>query len=384
MTAVIASPERAKQSLKQGEVFMDRKMTLLFVGLVSISLIVTGCGKKEEKKEEIVRPVKSVLVQGPQEYVRNYPGKTQASQRVEMSFRRVSGPLVELPIKEGDRVAKDQLIAKIDPRDYRIQYEESKAEYDKAESDYKRYLSLYEEDAVPLADLELYRAKRDVAKARLEDATASISDTELKAPFEGIIGERYVENFEKVKAQEPIVSLHDISQMEIVVDLPEGLVAVMGKQDDSYALSATFQEAPGKEYPLEVKEFAARADATTQTYRATLIMPQPEEILVLPGMSASVKTRMKPGAESKQVVIAIPSSSVFTGEDGKDKVWVVNPDDDTVQMRDVEVGGLFGVGKIRIESGITTGERVVTAGANSLREGMKVKLLDETSSKILD
>jgi len=354
--------------------------------LACFSFVISGCGKKKEEKKEIIRPVKTVLVQGPQEYVRNYPGKVQGSQRVEMSFRQVSGPLIELPVKEGDQVTKGQLLAKIDPRDYRIAYTKAKAEYDKAESDYNRYMALYEEDAVPLADLELNRANRDVAKSRLDDATAALKDTELKAPFEGLIGKRYVENFQEVMANQPIVNLQDISKVEVVIDLPEGLVALMGKEekDDPYELFATFDTAPDKKYPLKLKEFAAKADPTTQTYRATFIMDQPKDIAVLPGMTSTVRAEMKPGAESDLAVIALPSSAVFTEADGGSYVWIVDPENNTVHARKVELGGLFGKNSIQTKSGVKMGDRVVTAGVNTLREGMKVHLIDESSAKIVD
>jgi len=350
---------------------------------VGASLLLAGCGTKEEVKE-VVRPVKSVVVGGTEDYVRNFPGKVQGVQRVELSFRQVSGPLVELPVKEGDEVEEGALLAKMDPRDYRITYTEAKAEYDKAESDYKRYVALYEEDAVPLADLELQRARRDVARSKLDDATAALTDTELTAPCKGVIGKRFVENFEKVQPMQPIVSLDDISKVEVVIDLPEALVARMDADDDGPELYATFETAPGKEYPLKLKEFATRADPTTQTYRATLIMDQPAEITVLPGMTATVRTRMKPGAERKEPVISVPSAAVFDGEDGKSYVWVVDPETRTVHARQVEAGGLFGESSIRILSGIAKGDRVVTAGANTLREGMKVRLIDQTQTKIVE
>ena len=76
-----------------------------------------GCGEKQEEAEPVVRPVKTVVVGEAFMGTRSFPGRIEASERVEMSFR-VSGPLVELPIDRGQDVKKGQLLARIDPRDF--------------------------------------------------------------------------------------------------------------------------------------------------------------------------------------------------------------------------------------------------------------------------
>lgn len=353
---------------------ITRSSIILF--LITGIVFLNGCGRKKVAEEsQIARPVKTIVIQGAGGLTRTYPGKVQGTQRVNLSFR-VSGPLIELPIKEGDTVKKAQLLARIDPRDFDVMREKARAEYEKAEADFKRYLALYEDDAVPLADLDLYRANRDVAKAQLDKASDALNDTYLKAPFDGIIGEKFVENYEYVRAKQDILSMNDVSKVEIVVDMPEGVIA-SAKEGIDMKLEVSFDAAPGREFPVKVKEVSTQADPETQTYKVTVIMPQPEGVNILPGMTASLRTHISP-EDLKEVsgkeMMTIPATAVFPDDAGKSFVWVVDPKDLTVHKREVKVGAITGTAGIQIMGGLSAGERIVVSGVNQLHEGMKVKL----------
>jgi len=169
-----------------------------------------GCGQEvEQSAPSVVRPVKTMVIGGSLAGRLSFPGRVQGARRVELSFR-VRGRLAELPILEGQNVNEGDLIGRLDPTDYQIAVQEAQATYIRAAADFERYQRLYEKDAVPLSDLDRFRAQRDVAKARLDQAQTNLRYTSLRAPFGGRLGEKYVENFEDVRANQPIVSLHDI------------------------------------------------------------------------------------------------------------------------------------------------------------------------------
>ncbi|MGH7892836.1 MAG: efflux RND transporter periplasmic adaptor subunit, partial [Thermodesulfobacteriota bacterium] len=264
---------------------MRRSTSDLSFRIIAAALILFlgSCGgeEKDETQVQVVRPVKTMILGGEQGTGRSFPGKVQGSQRVNLSFR-VQGPLIEFPVNEGDEVTKGQLLARLDPRDYQIAHDEAYAQYVEAQADYKRYKDLYERNAVPVADLDVRRAKRDTAQARLDYAKANIDYTYLKAPFGGYVGAKFVQNYQEVRPFDNILSLQDLSKVEIVIDLPENILAST-KQGDVVQLYATFQSAPDESFPLVIKEVSAQADPRTQTYRATLSMDQPETIRVLPG-----------------------------------------------------------------------------------------------------
>jgi RND family efflux transporter MFP subunit len=183
-----------------------------------------------------------------------------------------------------------------------------------------------------------------------------------------------------VQAQQEIVDLNDTSTVEVKMNAAENLVAMIReyRTELDVKVYAEFDAAPGRRFELEIKELAARADPQTQTFQVTFSMPQPEDITLLPGMTALVrlKTSLKPGV-SLNVPITVPAIAVKTDPEGDGYVWVVNVSDMTVHRRKVVVGTLRGREDIAIMEGLEGGEQVVIAGLPQLREGMKVRFWEE-------
>ncbi len=347
--------------------------------VISFFLNVFGCGDKEvEKSAPVVRPVKTMIVGEGVSGARSLPGTVQAANRVEMSFR-VGGPLIDFPVKEGEKVKKGQLLARIDPRDYQIGVDKAKAEFAKADADYKRYQQLYEKEAVALADLELRQAQRDVAKAYLDDAKANLADTYLRAPFKGEIGETYFESGEDIKAKEPVLGLHGTDGVEIVINVPEVYKARFDPQNvKDLKITAKFSFLPDREFDLVLSEFSAAADPTTQTYKATLSMQQPEGVNIQPGMTAEVQVYalQSDQAQTKSEYV-VPVVAVFAGDDDSQFVWVVDQTDMIVHRNKVTVGAVTGTSDITILNGLSAGDRIVIAGVTTLRDSMKVSYLED-------
>jgi RND family efflux transporter MFP subunit len=333
------------------------KLAQLFFAVAIISMINFSCGEEQADAPPVVKPVKTITVSGFGEGEITFPAQVEAGEKVLMSFR-VSGRIIELPIKEGEEIRKGQLIARLDPKDYQIAVNQARAEYNKAEADLKRYQKLYEKDAVPLADLDLRISQRDVTKAQLEEAEKNLTYTYLRAPFTGRIGRRYVENFMDVRSNEQIVDLNDITSIEVKVDVPESIISLSRTLGDKLELVnyAEFETAPGKQYLLQIKEVSNRADPLTQTFEVTLKMPQPDDIALLPGMNALVRLEAKIKEDINfEARIRIPAIAVMGADDESSYVWIVNQ-------------------QIFIIDGLMGGETLVVAGMKSLQEGMKVQL----------
>ncbi len=224
-------------------------------------------------------------------------------------------------------------------------------------------------------DIQAKEAEIRSLAATVDAAEDQLSYTYLKAPFAGIIARRYVDNFQEVQPKQPIVSLQDITHVEILVDVPENLMAI-AKEGSGAKTVAEFPTLPGKQYPVTIKEIATDADPATQTYQVVLQMPQPEEIRVLPGMTATVNVSLK-GDKGAEADIVIPAIAVMADPKGQGYVWVVEPKEMTVQKRDVRVGSVVGTADIRILDGLKGGEKIVVAGVTKLQEGMKVRLWKE-------
>jgi multidrug efflux system membrane fusion protein len=341
--------------------------------VILVATVLSSCKNKEETAApEPIKPVKLHAVQvGHAQLNMSLPGKVRAARRSELSFK-VSGPLEKLPIDEGQVVKKGDLIAQILPRDFQTAINEAKARELEAEQQYQRYKELYSKRQVSKADFDRYRASRDVARARLEDAQNALKDTTLIAPFAGVIAKRYVENFEKVQAKEPIVYLQLIDELEILIDVPELMIAQFG-QGGKIDVVAEFDAVAGNQYQLTIKEYSTDADPATQTYQVVLAMDQPEEANILPGMTAKVTASVQEGNDVGSSSILIPAIAVLNDADKKDYVWVFDRNSSKVTKVLVKIGSLKGSKSILVEEGLKGGDEIVIAGITKLRDGMTVR-----------
>jgi len=391
---------RTAQSLSRGE--LRSKWPIFAVAFCLAGMLVlplSSCGKEEEKvaEKEVIRPVKMVTVTSSTDALqRKFPGMVRAARRADLAFQ-VDGTLKELPVDEGQEVKEGQLIAQLDQRDFENnlrnaqgQLARVKAALESAQSEYDRILRIQKQDSGAASESMVVKRREavDQAKAEIKSAQAAadaardkLGYTTLRAPFGGVVSKRYVDNFQEVRAKQAIVSLDDISSLEILVDLPEIVVASLresDKQTGSEALAhAEFAAAPGKEYHLKVKEFATRADPKTQTYQVVLQMERPKDVLILPGMTATVVGN-PPTRQEQGGFFVIPAIAVFADDQGKSNVWVVDKQKMTVERRRVTTGDLTGEASIQITEGLQSGEMIAVSGVSQLREGMKVKPFDGT------
>ncbi len=358
--------------------FFDSGKSAVAVSLLCAFL--AGCAEEQAPVEAAAaRPVKTItLTEGGGPIKRQFPGTVRAAKRVDLSFQ-VAGKLLELPVWESQVISEGELIAKLDDRDYVSNLKSAQAESNDAAANFKRAAILIKDGNISKTDHDRLRSKKEVAAANLAKARKAVDDTQLHAPFSGRVATRFVENFTDVQAKEPIISLQDIEQLEILVDVPEKQ-AIRSKPGVRPAkLNAMFASVPGREFPLEVKEFSTEADPNTQTFQAVLSMPQPEGLSILPGMTATVLVveSAKTAESDKQAGFVIPAVALVADSAGASQVWVVDSKDNTVHKRAVKTGALTGSDQILIVSGLKADEMVAVSGVSRLREGMEIRPVDK-------
>ena len=368
----------------------NRQFTFLTVVLILSTLSLAACDRTEEvtSPEPVVRPVKSYLiVGGMSSQVRRFPANVYASKRADLAFR-VPGRVVEVRVKEGDLVKAGQVLARLDDTDYRIAVQDKQAQYDRAKADFERAKSLIKQGYISRTDYDRLESNFKSAAAALASAKKDLSYATMKAPFSGRVAKRYVEKFEEVLGKQKVFSLQNRDILDVKFNLPESLLLQIRRSTATEEIEAShetekpfvFVRFPGvdKRYPMRFKEVATRADPKTRTFEVTFSLNTPEEITVLPGMTAEVEIDFSAlHAKRAGGALAVPVTAVFSDPDGKpvQEVWVVDENTLQVHAREVTVGKLED-GMIEITSGLKPGDRVVTAGVHHLVEGQKVKLLD--------
>jgi RND family efflux transporter MFP subunit len=356
--------------------------------LASSILFLSACGP-QAPVEQLPRLVHAVLIADASEFAaRSFPGRARAGQEVNRSFR-VSGPLIELPVNVGDKVAEGALLARIDPQDFATrlrtlegQLEREVANQQRASADLQRIENVLREDPGATSQAAVDRVRQLSASANaavqslqatVENARDQLSYTNLKAPFAGVVVETYAENFETVLARQPILRLLDPTSIEMVIQIPESLIALAPYVEE---ISVTFDALPDVDIPATIKEIGREATRATRTYPVTLVMGQPDGAEILPGMAGRADISSRLPESAPQVGIEIPLTAVFAGtEQGTNYVWVIDPVDGTLSRREVVLGRISPFGVI-ISQGLATGETVVTKGVHTLSEGEVVRLFD--------
>jgi RND family efflux transporter MFP subunit len=341
---------------------------------LGLALALWGCSDEPQQDAPMPQPVKLQVVDGGAGALRHYPGKVVATEGSELAFR-VSGQLERFPVRAGEQVKKGQLLAALDPSDFRNQLADRQAQYDLAESQYQRGISLRDRGVISEAQFDEIEAKRRQAQAALSLARDNVNYTRLKAPYGGTVARTEVENYQFVQAKQPILYLQGDKNIDIEFAVSERFLANLKKDGEDYQPELRFEGAPDKVFKASYKEHEASADDRTQTYIITLTMPNPEGILVLPGMSVDVAIDLSKIMRKATAWPQVPVEAVFN-PDGKDSahVWRFNPEDGTVSAVPVTLGQVIGNG-VEITAGLETGDKVVSAGVHHLKEGQEVREL---------
>ena len=366
-------------------VFRLRHVTPVLLVIFAVGL--TGCDDDDVPESvELVRPVRALKVTDLRNFnTRYFIGTARAAQEVSLAFA-VSGTVASVDVAIGDEVKTGSVVASLDPASYQAEVnrltadlESAVATHANAREQTARQRALFEKGIVAQAAVDKYSAGEKSAQAAiksvqaaLDKAALNLSYTQLSAPFNGVVVAKYIENFEEVTAQSAVVRILGSERIEMVINIPEGYIAMVTHIEN---IQVTFDAIGDVDLPAEISEIGTEASATTRTFPVTLLMTQPAGARVLPGMTGRATGQPKKGYETFSGIV-VPPAAVFVPE-GQDQphVWIVDTSTMTVSARPIKLAQTTSQG-LSIESGLDVGNIVVTAGANSLRDGQKVSLLD--------
>jgi RND family efflux transporter MFP subunit len=339
-----------------------------------VGLLLAGCSEPAAKKEPPIRPVKIHTIGSLEPAaMREFPGTIRAYQTAEMGFE-VSGRVTEFLVREGDKVQKDAVLARLDARDYQATLQVARANQEKAQTDLTRSQNIFKDDpgAISQDDIERDKQAVKVTQAKLEIAQKGVADTELRAPFAGVMARKLVEDFANVLAKQPVLILQDNSVLEIEVAVPErDLVrrkTETGEQTPERPdATVIVSSLPDREFAAKIKEFATIADPVTRTFPVKLNFDNPKDVNILPGMTARVRVVIDP-----QSAWSVPATATQADENEQPYVWKVDSKSMTVSRSPVKLGPLTG-DRVLLTGGVAKGDLVAISGVTSLREGMQVR-----------
>ncbi len=296
----------------------------------------------------------------------------------------VSGKVMEVGPREGDYVEKGQLLAIIDPTDYKLSLQAASAQaglakvaLDRSKDEYARMKFLYESRSLAENDFEKFKAAWLSSKQQVDQAIANqklaqkrLSDSSLYAPAAGFISRRSIEPGQTASPGSPAFETVRLDPVEINVGVPETDIHLVRIGQTA---SVTIPALPAESFEGKVRIINVSADPNTRTYMTRIVVPNPAHILRV-GMVAEARIQ----GDRVLDLVTLPAETILRDPQGATIVFVYYPEQGRVYAKRVETGVVYGR-EIAIRSGLSGDEAVVFAGQDKLRDGTIVSLTGESA-----
>ena len=345
--------------------------------LASAALVLAACSPSAPL-DEPVRAVK-VLTVGSASIAAGdeYAGEVRARIESRLGFR-VGGKIIKRQAELGQRVKAGQILAQLDPQDYKLAADAARAQVaaaatnrDLAAADFKRYKALMEQNFISGAELERRETAFKAAQAQLEQARSQLavqghqaSYAALLADVSGVVTAVEAEPGQVVAAGTPVLRIAADGVRDVVFSVPEDkLAGIRVGAPVKIRLWAQATELPGR-----VREVAASSDPVTRTYPIKVSIDAKEP----PALGATVYVLPEQSGGAGAAVIKLPTTALFQMGQST-AVWLLDPASMTVKAQVIELAAADG-NDVIVTAGLQPGMRVVSAGAHVLSAGQKVTI----------
>ncbi len=355
----------------------------MFLG-ISFLFLMSACHEEVQKPTERIRAIKTITIaektSGP---VRKFSGVVEAVDSSILAFE-VSGNVKEVRVKVGDRVKKGQALAVLNKRTFQLDVQAAQAGVERAKvqladkkNDLDRFQRISKMDAGAVSQSSIDKAKAaydsalknvKYAGSKVKLAKRDLEKTVLVAPFNGIIGEKYVDPFQEVKRGERLFILFSEKAMEIAIQIPETVISHI--QLDLPA-EIRFPTLPDRQYKGIISEISSVAGTANAFPVKVAVLDAGSNIR--PGMTAEVTLMLS--AKNQKDGYLIPLSAITKGGDKSDfHIFIFDKETSTVKKTPVKGGGVRG-NWVGVTEGVKPGDIIAVAGVSFLEDGQKVKLM---------
>lgn len=343
-------------------------MTTRISMCIFLLCLLSACGGEEKKTNEPVRIKVAEAENMIPTSEREFSFISKPFKETILSFR-VSGPIDRFEVYAGNYYHRGDIIAEIDSRDFRIRKERAEAIYKQAKAEFERIKVLYEKNNLAASTYEKARADFTSAKAAFEIATNELNDTRLIAPFDGYVGEVYIEKFQDVKATQSIISFIDITQLKIESYVTQDIALQAGQIRE---IDIRFDALPDSVYPAKVVDISKGTTRNNLSFLMTALLPNKKREWPA-GISG--KVLMKLPSLSSVSIVTVPQTALSHRPTEGDYVWVVDRMAGKVSKRRIILGELLTGGKVEVKDGLQAGETVAVSKLRFLSEDMPVEVV---------
>lgn len=356
----------------------ERLPLLALVLLVLIAITLAGVIKDkkqrlvEKKKSEsaaVATPVNVAILRLAPKPIRdrlNLPATVEAQEDL-LIKAEIAGKVETLAAREGARISRGSLIARIEQSDYRIALEGAEAAYAQAKKGLSRAKNLYSKEIIAEEDYDAAIANEKMMKARLDQASLNLERTEITSPINGILNRMDAKNGLLLKHGDPVAQVLDIDPVKVVVGIPESDVNAV-RRLDTFDLTV---KALGDKHFKGKKGFLSKQPSSQAHLYMLEILVTNHKKEILPGMFARVDIVKKEVPDG----LSVPLYSIITKADQQ---FVYVEADGMAHLRQVSTGILEGW-RMQITSGLNTGENVIVVGHRNVADGQAVKVIRSVS-----
>jgi membrane fusion protein, multidrug efflux system len=335
-----------------------------------ITLLLAGCGEgpKEEKKEETAVPVEVGKVKvGPIDAAYRGTATLEAEDEATV-LAKTSGVIEQVLAEEGQRVSSGQVLARLETERLKLEVARAKAEADKAAENLGRNTRIYEKN---LISKELYDQSRfalDAAKAAYQLAALTLRESEIRAPFDGVVSARYIKVGNAIQPNSPAFKVTQMNTLHAHIYVPErDIYKLAPKQLATMTLDAW----PDKSFKGTILRVNPVVDAATGTVKVTVAMAGGQRELK-PGMFGRVEILY----DRRDSAVLVPKDAVLT-EDAAQSVFVVA--DGKARRRSIKVGYSDSY-NYEVLDGLKSGDQVVTTGQANLKDDARVHVVNASGA----
>lgn len=291
----------------------------------------------------------------------------EAKRQVDI-LAKVAGEVIKMPAEEGMRVKQGDLLAKLDGGELRITYLQSKVAMETDKAMLERAKNMLEKDLIAEETYETTRLQYESSNAAYEAALLQLEYTSIKAPFDGIVTVRNIEIGQRVNVNEALFVLADFNPLRAKIYVPEKEV---GRIFVGQKAKITAEALRGTEFPGVVEMVSPVVDPTSGTSKVTIDIKDNSGKLK-PGMFSTVYIT----TDTHKDALIIQKKSLILESD-RDQVYIYQ--EGKSHKVTLETGFTSGE-DLEVIAGLNEGDLVVTAGQDGLREGLPIRIPEETGA----
>lgn len=290
------------------------------------------------------------------------PGTVEAIRTIGVNAQ-VAGAVLQVPVEEGDRVQEGQVVARLDDRELQAQLRSAEAQFEVADAAFQRAQQLRERQVITQPEYEAARTAFEAARSQTEQLRTRVGFTEVRSPIGGVVTTKVVQSGDVVGGQARLLEIAEVDTMVVRVNVSELDIVDIEAGDE---VELRVDALAGEVLTASVRRVFPAANATTRLIPVEVALSPEDGRRTRPGYLARVQFQLQP----KDDALLIPASAIVS-RGGGEAVYLVG-DSASVVLRSV-TPGLTSEGRVEIVDGLAPGDRIVTAGANLLRDGARIR-----------